>query len=636
MIFFYLLLNAVFFANPTVSNAILFTSMLRSNLNAPNNSHNMNRNMSHQAIHVKNFMQSIDPSLLGKQDNDCVVPSSPGPFSNRTLPFFPDSESFGMEPPMRTPPSLARRKKKQEQQQQHSLMSPLSSISSASSLISTPPASSTLFYSSNRSKFKANPIKVVPYPRKALFLSPNRALADSNFAAPARRGQLLTPHERSLLNELSRRTYSNVTPFQQVNQCNNQCNRMNANTLHTISITNPDSRYGNQYPLSDGLLGSNPPVIHRKSSPFLFQPPRTPESSMRSPVVSTPVKHTFGSNTTMAIVTNPWHTTGISTPKRVSLDTGNKSPLTLPEENEAPILRPQPSVGTTMAASALMGLKVPGKRLLVGPGGSCPLKKRKIAPHRIANEERENCKSLSNRSEHSKPDKMKVTICKGKEPEEAFSKSNSTPSIPKIVFKRIPRRFIDDPSLPVLKSGMRLAAPNDFDELNSLHCFVRSDLLEVFVLEDSIGACLPCDVGKQVRHRVGIRCVHCGTKSKHQRAGSSMSTFFPKSLQDIYRGVCTWQRIHFSACKHIPDELKHLYKTLKDGDKSRGKKAHWVKSAEQMGFRNVDENRNGVVWIEPSREESQRLEVTLDLTILDETNNDSSGSFPRYDRIVRI
>ncbi len=631
MLFFDLLLNAVCFANPTVSNAILFTSMLRNNLNTPSNNHNMNRNMSHRAIHVKNFMQSIDPSLLGKQDNDCVVPSSPSPFSNRTLPFFPDSKSFGMEPRMRTPPSLARRKKKQHQQ--HSLTSPLSSISSASSLLSTPPASSTLFYSSNRSKFKANPVKVVPYPRKTLFLSPNRALAHSNFTTPnsSRKGQLLTPHERSLLNELSRKSYSNVTPFQQVNPCN----RMNANALHTISINNLDSRYGNHYPVGGGLLGANPPVIHRKLSPFLFQAPRTPESSMRSPVVSTPVNHTFGSSTPAAIVTNPWHTTGISTPKRVSLDTGNNSPQTLPEENEAPILRPQPSVGTTMAASALMGLKVPGKRLLVGAGGSSPLKKRKIAPHRIANEERENYKSLSNRSDHSKPGKKKVTVRK-KEPKESFSRSDSTPSIPNIVFKRIPRRFIDDPSLPVLKSGMRLAAPNDFDELNRLHCFVRSDLLEVFVLENSVGACLPCDVGKQVRPRVGIRCVHCGTKPKHQRAGSSMSTFFPKSLQDIYRGVCTWQRIHFSACKHIPDELKHLYKTLKDGDKSRGKKAHWVKSAEEMGFRNVDENRNGVVWLEPAREEQQRPEVTLDLTILDEANDDSFESSPRYDRIVRI
>jgi len=66
---------------------------------------------------------------------------------------------------------------------------------------------------------------------------------------------------------------------------------------------------------------------------------------------------------------------------------------------------------------------------------------------------------------------------------------------------------------------MRLAAPNDAEELNSLHCFVRAELLEVFVLEDSKTK----DEKQHKRRkkykpknrfsnvqRVGIRCVHCG------------------------------------------------------------------------------------------------------------------------------
>ncbi len=508
---------------------------------------------------------------------------------------------------------------------------------------------------------------------------------DSRFATPTSSIRQKNREEPSLLSQLPRKTCMNMVPFQQ-NMFSNVI--ASANTDNTIGITNTAIQYGNQGVTRDGLSEGNHPFIQRKSPPFLFQAPRTPESAMkkgtRSPqVISTPkigpFSPTAGNRTPVAIVTNPWHTTGmistprISTPKRVSLDTGNESPPTLPKETNgastifAPILRPEPSAGTAMAASALMSMMVmpaPSKRTLVLAGQLSPLKKPRLTIHRIVNnnvydenEDGENCKSLSNRSDNSssshKPSKQdncgekdaikssKENICEGrpKEPNQTVSKSNpASSSATGNLVKRIPRRFIDDPSLPVLKSGMRLASPDDCDELNSLHCFVRADLLEVFVLEDS-RSCQPCKDGKQI-HRVGIRCVYCGTKPKSERAGTSMSTFFPKSLQDIYRGVCTWQRIHFPACKHMPDEMKYLYKALKDGDRSRGKKAHWIRSARKMGFQNVDENRNGVVWVDSakrtSKAEPQCPKVTLDLTILDDENKADSGSSTDEDKIVPI
>jgi len=135
-----------------------------------------------------------------------------------------------------------------------------------------------------------------------------------------------------------------------------------------------------------------------------------------------------------------------------------------------------------------------------------------------------------------------------------------------------------------------LSMPEDSNELNSLHCFVRSDLLEVFSLDD--------DSNKRGRMfpRVGIRCVHCGHLSRKEKEGASMSIFYPKSLQDIYRSVCTWQRIHFKACKHVPRELIERYDYFKDMDRTRGKKQHWVESAYRLGLRNLDENRGGIVW----------------------------------------
>jgi hypothetical protein len=353
----------------------------------------------------------------------------------------------------------------------------------------------------------------------------------------------------------------------------------------------------------------------------------------------------------------------------------------------APALRLQPSVGTTMAASALMSMMAMAapqqgsssrhrKRDLgaMAVESHSPFKKYRMSPPRISHfllkapstsierphairtkEDGENCRSLSNLSDHgihsmyhtvsnerdssarrsrkessrikskqqyvSSKSRRKSTTINSAAPSSISVSTTSGPS------KRIPRRFTDDPSLPVFKSGMQLACPDDRKELNSLHCFVRSELLEVFAVEESKimdvadssdetnektrsngssgqGAGRASRGNKNHREppvhqiqRVGIRCIHCGHKPKCERAGTSMSAFFPKSLQDIYRGVCTWQRIHFHACKHIPQDLKVLYKYLKDSDRSRGKKEYWVRSALDMGFRNVDENRNGMVWV---------------------------------------
>ena len=49
--------------------------------------------------------------------------------------------------------------------------------------------------------------------------------------------------------------------------------------------------------------------------------------------------------------------------------------------------------------------------------------------------------------------------------------------------KRTPRKLMDDPSIPVLLKGLRLAHPEDPEHVNTLHCFVRSKLLEVYVLK---------------------------------------------------------------------------------------------------------------------------------------------------------
>jgi hypothetical protein len=132
--------------------------------------------------------------------------------------------------------------------------------------------------------------------------------------------------------------------------------------------------------------------------------------------------------------------------------------------------------------------------------------------------------------------------------------------------------------------GMLLAQPEDAQELNSLHCFVRSDLLELFVVQDGTS-----------RGHVGLRCACCAHLPRKDRAGTVMTKFFPKSLRDIYRSVCTWQRVHFQQCRHVPKKVLRMYKALKADDKTRGKTKYWVESAKRMGLVDVGEGeREGI------------------------------------------
>jgi len=138
---------------------------------------------------------------------------------------------------------------------------------------------------------------------------------------------------------------------------------------------------------------------------------------------------------------------------------------------------------------------------------------------------------------------------------------------------------------------LRLGVPADSDKLNSLHCFVRSELLELFVADN--------DKSLDAVARVGIRCVHCARAPLTD--APNMASFFPKSLQDIYRSVCTWQRVHFQACEHIPHEIRETYLRLKAHDKTRGKTSYWVTSALQLGVSDMGTKREGICFSKKSR-----------------------------------
>ena len=58
------------------------------------------------------------------------------------------------------------------------------------------------------------------------------------------------------------------------------------------------------------------------------------------------------------------------------------------------------------------------------------------------------------------------------------------------------------------------------------------------------------------------------------------------SAGGLYRLVCTWQRVHFKACKDVPKDLKIKYDVLKEADKTRGRVQYWEDSAKQIGLCN--------------------------------------------------
>lgn len=85
-------------------------------------------------------------------------------------------------------------------------------------------------------------------------------------------------------------------------------------------------------------------------------------------------------------------------------------------------------------------------------------------------------------------------------------------------------------SLPVPNIKMpirptRLARPEDADNVNKLHQFVRSDLLEIFEVQKGSGCIF--------EGRVGLRCTYCKHIPKDEQ--STGAVFYPRNIRGLYR-----------------------------------------------------------------------------------------------------
>jgi hypothetical protein len=141
----------------------------------------------------------------------------------------------------------------------------------------------------------------------------------------------------------------------------------------------------------------------------------------------------------------------------------------------------------------------------------------------------------------------------------------------------------------------RLCMPCDNSKLNTLHCFLRSELLEIFVVEKSRNKSPTHSPGSSVG-RVGLRCVHCAMvrKERDDRDEAPMAVFYPKSVAEIYRLVTSWQRCHLRKCRNLPPTVRSRWQMLRDNDKSRGKTHYWVTSAKRLGLVDCNSRAGGV------------------------------------------
>jgi hypothetical protein len=190
--------------------------------------------------------------------------------------------------------------------------------------------------------------------------------------------------------------------------------------------------------------------------------------------------------------------------------------------------------------------------------------------------------------------------------------------------------------VPVPKNyPKRLSLPNDPIKLNALHCFVRADLLEIFVVEPSPDAMKYKHAPSSSVGRVGLRCVHC-FMARHNTMNASrddeapMSVFYPKTVSEIYRLVTSWLRCHVRKCKNLPKDVRDMWLNLRETNKSRGKTAYWVESAKKIGLVDCTSRMGGIRFDIPEdgQNEIDRMErskVELETKAFDENSAPSSS-----------
>jgi hypothetical protein len=123
--------------------------------------------------------------------------------------------------------------------------------------------------------------------------------------------------------------------------------------------------------------------------------------------------------------------------------------------------------------------------------------------------------------------------------------------------------------LPPCKEGQidshsgRRCFPLGIDEdpnwLSEFHCYVRSDLVEVFrASQDDVRA----RNNSIAYQQVGLRCRFCADITPSARAGRSSA--FPSTQRQLYQSFTMMLRDHFPNCDAMPNDVLETFNLLKD------------------------------------------------------------------------
>jgi hypothetical protein len=137
-----------------------------------------------------------------------------------------------------------------------------------------------------------------------------------------------------------------------------------------------------------------------------------------------------------------------------------------------------------------------------------------------------------------------------------------------------------------------LGIDEDHNWLSEFHCFVRSELVEVFRASRE-----DCKARNNsiAYHQVGIRCRFCAHISPTARAGRSSA--FPSSLRQLYQSFTMMLRDHFGKCDMMPLRIRKEFLALKDkpSQGATDSKRFWIYSGMKVG---MADSANGIAVTE--------------------------------------
>ena len=126
-----------------------------------------------------------------------------------------------------------------------------------------------------------------------------------------------------------------------------------------------------------------------------------------------------------------------------------------------------------------------------------------------------------------------------------------------------------------------LGVDEDPNWLSESHCFVRSELVEIFrASHEDVKA----RNNSVVYRQVGLRCCFCAHMIPSARAGRSSA--FPSSLRQIYQSFTMMLRDHFGNCDVMPTPIREKFIALKDrpAQGATDSKRYWIYSAMKAGL----------------------------------------------------